>query len=363
MVRILLLSNGASIHAIRWANAIAARPGYEVHLVTQQPASEELSTSVAVHSAPVRGALGYFLNTSFVRRAVHEICPDLMHAHYVSGYGTLARLSGFRPLVISVWGADIYDFPAKSRIHRWLIRRNLSSAIRVLSTSHAMATEIAKYTTNQVYITPFGVDLEQFYPRKVDSIFGRDDIVIGTVKTLEKKYGVEFLIRAFQLLRIKHARLPLKLLIVGAGSQEVFLKQLARELGISSDTVFAGAVSHAEVPRYQNMLSISVSLSIMDSESFGVAVIEASACGKPVVVTGVGGLPEVVENGVTGFVVEPRNPEQAANAIETLALDALLCKRMGEAGMKRVRTLYDWNENVRTMLDIYDAVVAANATR
>jgi L-malate glycosyltransferase len=363
MIRVLLLSNGASIHTIRWANSIAARPGHEVHLVTQQPASEELSSSVAVHAAPVRGDLGYFVNASFVRRAVHEIRPDLMHAHYVSGYGTLARLSRFKPLVLSVWGADIYDFPVKSKIHSWLIRRNLSSANWVLSTSHAMATEIAKYTTNQVYVTPFGVDLEQFHPRKVESIFGHDDIVIGTVKTLEKKYGVEFLLRAFSLLRNKHARLPLKLLIVGGGSQEAFLKRLACELGISNDTVFAGAVSHAEVPRYQNMLSISVSLSVMDSESFGVAVIEASACGKPVVVTDVGGLPEVVENGVTGFVVEPRNPMQAADAIETLVLDKLLCKRMGEAGLKRVRNLYDWNNNVSTMLDIYNRVAAENTVR
>ncbi len=360
MIRILMLANAESIHTVRWANAIAANQGYEVHLVSQRAALEKIHADVRVWVAPWSTSLGYFLNAPFVRGVIRTIRPTLVHAHYASGYGTLGRLAGFHPLVVSVWGADVYDFPRKSAVHKWLILRNLASADRVLSTSQVMAVETQKYTEKEIDVTPFGVELDQFEPRAEASIFGREDIVIGTVKTLDPKYGIEFLIRAFRLVKDRHPNLRLKMLIVGTGPDESRLKKLAVELGVMQDAVFVGHIEYREVPRYHNMLSVSVFVSVKHSESFGVAVIEASACGKPVVVANVGGLPEVVEDGVTGFVVEPRNPEQTANAIEKLVLDESLRRRMGERGKRRVARLYNWTENVNEMLRIYRAVIAGD---
>ncbi|MCD7873785.1 MAG: glycosyltransferase [Acidaminococcaceae bacterium] len=145
--------------------------------------------------------------------------------------------------------------------------------------------------------------------------------------------------------------MPLKLLIVGEGSQKTYLKKLAEDLGIAEDSVFTGKIVHSLVPVYDNMLSISVSVS--NSESFGVAVIEASACEKPVVVSNVGGLPEAVEDGVTGLIVPPRNPEKTALAIEKLILDSSLRAEMGKAGRKRAFQLYNWHNNVQQMISIY----------
>ena len=124
-----------------------------------------------------------------------------------------------------------------------------------------MAEEIRGYTTKAIEVTPFGVDLDIFRPRQVASIFDKNDIVIGTIKALEEEYGIEYLIRAFRILKKKQKNLPLKLLIVGGGFQEKYLKDLARELKIDRDIVFAGRVSHNEVPNYHNMLSVFVSLS------------------------------------------------------------------------------------------------------
>jgi glycosyltransferase involved in cell wall biosynthesis len=105
------------------------------------------------------------------------------------------------------------------------------------------------------------------------------------------------------------------------------------------------------------MLDISVSVSITDSESFGVAVIEASACEKPVIVANVGGLPEVVEDEVTGFVVPPQDAEATASALEKLVLNKSLRQEMGNAGRQRVQRLYDWKNNVQQMLSIYHEVL------
>lgn len=190
-----------------------------------------------------------------------------------------------------------------------------------------MAKETKLYTNKDIEVTPFGIDMEQFKSMEVESLFDKDDIVIGTVKTLEDKYGIEYLIKAFKIVSDKYPDLPLKLLIVGGGSLEGSLKSLVKELNLEDKTIFTGKVPFKDVPKYHNMLSVSASVSIVNSESFGVAIIEASSCAKPVVVSNVGGLPEVVEDGVSGFVVPSRDPQKTAEAIEKLVLDKNLRKK------------------------------------
>ena len=356
MHSVLILGDAPKIHTIRWVNATAAC-NWKVHLLSVRPPREALDDRVTVHQAPWPPPWGYLANVPYVRRKVEELRPDLIHAHYASGYGTLAALADRHPLILSVWGSDVYDFPEKSPINAWLIRRALRKSDLVLSTSHAMAKQTHRYTDREIPVTPFGIDVEKFRPKAVESLFGRTDIVIGTVKVLAEKYGIQYLIRAFALVKARHEDLPLKLLIVGGGPQEAFLKGLAAELGISAVTTFTGRVDHALVPDFHNMLSVSVSVSTLDSESFGVAILEASACAKPVVVSSVGGLPEVVEDGVTGIIVPPRDPERTAEAIEKLILDPSLRQRMGKAGRERVIQHYEWGHCVDLMMSHYDSVL------
>ena len=219
-----------------------------------------------------------------------------------------------------------------------------------------MKEEIKKYTDKEIEVTPFGVDLEKFYPHSVDRLFGKNDIVIGTVKALEKKYGIEYLIKAFNLVKQRNSNYSLKLLIVGKGTQESQLKKLVKELGLESNTIFTGFINHAEVEKYQNMLDISVSVSIDDSESFGVAVLEASACSKPVIVTNVGGLPEVVEHEKTGFVIEAKNHIALAEVLEKLVLNPKLRFELGNSGRERVKNKYSWNNSVAQLISIYNSL-------
>ncbi|MFO0582483.1 MAG: glycosyltransferase [Anaeromyxobacter sp.] len=352
----LFIANAAVIHTVRWVNAIAQR-GWSVHVLTLTPPREPLHEAVTVHLAPWGPPAGYFLDVPFAKRVIRDVRPDLVHAHYAAGYGTLAALAAGHPLITSVWGSDIYAAPEKSPLHRRLIRWNLARSDLVLSTSHAMAERTRRHTAREIGITPFGIDTEQFSPRPGASPFQPTDVVVGTVKTLDSIYGIDVLIRAFGLLKERLPGCPLKLLLVGEGPQEAALRRLARELGVDGDTVFAGRVEHRRVPEYQNMLSVSVSVSTGE-ESFGVAVLEASACGKPVVVSSVGGLPEVVVDGATGIVVPPRDPVRTADAIERLVRDPELRRRMGEAGRRRVLELYDWERSVDIMLGFYARVLA-----
>ena len=104
------------------------------------------------------------------------------------------------------------------------------------------------------------------------------------------------------------------------------------------------------------MLDIAVYPS--QSESFGVAVIESGACEKPVIVSNVGGLPEVVKNGKTGFVVEYGDINSIVNALEKLILNKSLCYEMGRNARKRIKKLYDWKDSVECMLKIYKRITS-----
>jgi glycosyltransferase involved in cell wall biosynthesis len=169
--------------------------------------------------------------------------------------------------------------------------------------------------------------------------------VVGTVKGLEPAYGIDKLLRAFALFKNSppESLIP-KLIVAGEGSLEQPLKRLSRELGIAEDTTFTGGIAHDRVPELLNDFSVFVALSI--SESFGVAVLEASACGVPVIVSDAGGLPEVVVDGKTGIVIPDGDPYLAFQALKRLAEDAELASAMGTHGRHFVEDQYSWTSSV-----------------
>jgi len=369
-MRLFLLSDPLSSHTIKWVNALLERDieiflfGFSKIQLSNYRNREKLHFySMAVGEdflSKPDGNLSkivYLKSLIKLKKLIKEFSPHILHAHYASSYGLIGALTNFHPFIISVWGSDIYNFPKKSNIHRAIIRFNLSRSDKILSTSTVMKEETKKYTPKEILITPFGVDTRKFYFKKENSFFNSNDIVIGTIKTLENKYGIEHLINAFKLVKEKFSNKPLKLLIVGQGSQLDFLKNLVKKLRLENETIFTGYINHDEVHIYHNMMDIFVSVSVEDSESFGVSVLEASACGKPVVVSNVGGFLEIVEHEKTGFIVQKENPEAIADAISRLIEDEQLRKVMGTNGRQKVIKEYDWEDSVRKMISIYNSLV------
>ena len=365
-MKLLMFAPASVIHTQRWVEALHGR-GVQLVLATQHdPASWRAPVGVKVVRLPHCGTPGYFRNVPALRRLLRDERPDLLNAHYASGYGTTAALAGFRPWLLSVWGSDVYDFPyesgIKGRLKGWLLRRNLRQADAVTSTSEAMARQVRRLVPDigPVAVTPFGVDTDRFAPRPQP----HDGIVIGTVKTLAPKYGIDLLLRAFAQLRLAaDPSAALSLVIVGDGPQRAELEALSRTLGIAAHVRFVGAVPHAEVPQWLNRFDLYVAASRLDSESFGVAVLEASACGLPVVVSDVGGLPEVVVQGETGSVVPREDVAALAQAIARLVVAPELRRRLGAAGRERVLAHYGWPHSIDAMLRCFERVVARHAQR
>ena len=366
-MRILILGPADNPHIIKWVRALSEK-NIEIALFSLNGNVKNYYkdyTRVKVYSLNLLGnkikttslinKLQYLRTVNLIKKIIKEFKPNIVHAHYASSYGLLGVLSGFHPLIISVWGSDIYKFPNRNFMTKLVLKYNLKKADCILSTSYAMKEETQKYTSKNILITPFGVDLNIFKPVNLTLDDDKKDIVIGIIKSLEAIYGIEFLIKAFAILKNKYKNLPLKLLIVGDGSLRRELEELVENLDIKNLVYFTGRISYDKISKYHNMVDIAVYPS--ESESFGVAVIEAGACEKPVIVSNVGGLPEVVENGKTGFVVKYGDINAIVNALERLILDKQLRKNMGKNARKRIMKLYDWKNSVKLMLKIYENLV------
>lgn len=361
-LRIALLGPASSIHLQRWAFALVAR-GHEVCVISQHRCDAALLPAAAkLIWLSHEGERGYFTNAFSLWRELRLWRPHLLNVHYASGYGTTAALVGYRATLLSVWGSDVYDFPYESHFKKWLLQRNLRKATAIASTSYAMARQVQRMTPDryEVEVTPFGVDLKSFASNQVSRIPGV--LTLGIVKTLAPKYGVDLLLHAFAGLmtdgEVLAKEAVLRLLVVGDGPQRDELLSLSKQLGIAEHTEFVGAVAHSEVPKWLNRLDIYAAPSRLDSESFGVAVIEASACSLPVVVSDVGGLPEVVRNEETGIVVLRNDVPALQTALKRLVLDAELRKRLGHNGRAHVARDYEWSHCVSLMEQCYRRTIS-----
>lgn len=362
-MNILFLSAAGSLHTIRWVNALSEL-GHNVTLVSKIDHEDKcgmISEKVKIVYMPFKGMKGYYFNTPFLKRFYKKNQKfDVINVHYASGYGTLARMSKLPHVILNVWGSDVYDFPNKSRIHHKIISKNLEYAYMLASTSHSMAEQTKKLLLKEkeIHVTPFGVDVDLFRPisKKKDA----DNFTFGIVKTLSPKYGVETVIRAFAMFLERFEdgkRKKFCLEIYGKGELLGQLQQITRDKNIESQVFFYGYVNNADVPSKLNQMDVFLLGSEVDSESFGVAAVEAMACELPVIATKVSGFCEVIEDKVTGFLVPIGDYEKMAEYMYMLYRDEDLCERIGKNGRERVLTMYSWRDNVNTMVQLYQRCI------
>lgn len=351
-MKIMFIGAATSNHTKRWVNSLVEK-NHEVLLISradQIDDKKEISKKVKIKYLKFGGGLGYYLNVVELKKIIRDFKPDVVNAHYATGYGTLARLAKARPLLISCWGSDIYKYPKKNKFNKYLLKKNLMYADGVASTSIAMAKEAEKFLNlkeNSIFITPFGVDTNIFFPNRDE----HERLRIGIVKYLEPIYDIELLIKAFSIVYSSRKEKPI-LEIIGDGSLKSELIKLTEDLKIKDAVIFRGIIPNKEVPKYINSMDIFVNCSLQ--ESFGVALVEAMSCEVPVVATDTEGFSEIVNNGVDGIILKDRKPETMAEALNLLLDNETLRKQMGKNGRKKVLELYNWDKNVETMENLYN---------
>jgi glycosyltransferase involved in cell wall biosynthesis len=351
--RTVILGYSGSVHVIRWARGLAER-GFKVTVISLGGTDIEGVETIVLPSEGLR-SLGYLRHLPRVKKLIKTLLPDLVHVHYATGFGLWGRYCGFHPLVISVWGSDIVEFP-RSLIKRLLLRRILLAADHLTATSEFLRQETVRLCSDlesKTAVVPFGVVI----PEKKAGGSPDDTVRLVYIKAHEKKYGPDILLRAMSIVMAKNQRVHL--VLAGKGSMTAELKEITGNLGIEKRVAFAGFIDNHNIFDFLSLHDIMVMPS--RAESFGVAALEAGAVGLPVIASNVGGVPEVVIDGRTGILVTPGDASGLAEAIVRLADDADLRKKMGTAGRKYVSDRYRWENCLDRMVQIYERVLAGKS--
>jgi glycosyltransferase involved in cell wall biosynthesis len=365
-MKICFLSDPTYLHIQRWARYFLEQ-GHEVSIVGEPHTKPTHIPGIKTYILADHEFKGpWILRTTLaLKRLLNEIKPDILHMHYLAPLIAPAILR-FKPFVVSVWGADIVGETGLAKDHwrmRFLKRLVLRHADAVLASSRFLANatcQYAKFPEERVPVYYWGVDLQQFPPAQISKKNGKNDqIVIGFVKHLVPKYGVEYLLRAIPVVRKKYPMI--KILLLGEGTLRQALEKLAADLDIADVVHFLGPISHAQVPKYLEQMDIFVMPSVYESETFGVAAVEAQAMGIPVIATKVGGVPEAVADGVTGILVPPRNSDALAEAIIRLIEDNDLRESMSHEGPRFVARHFDWGKNAGRVEELYDTLISRHA--
>jgi len=356
-MRLCYLADAPYIHTERWVQHFVAR-GDAVDVISFRPAQIEGARVHYVDGWERGGKLRYLIHARRVRRLVRSLEPDLVHALHLTSYGFLAAFAGVHPLVTSVWGTDVLEAPRLTPFH-WLITRYaLSRADRVTATGMRLAEATVRYMPpgKDVAVIPYGVDLDRFSPReRADG----DSLVVGSVGRLSPEKGLKYLLQAMTTVTREEPRT--RLLLAGDGPDRGALERLTSRLGLADCVEFAGEVAHEQVPDALGRMDVFAMPSTW--EGFGVAALEAEAMKLPVVASNIHGIPDVVENGVSGILVPPKDVDALSRAILRLLRDGDERRRMGRAGRELVASRYSWTESTRRMEALYDELLSVPSGR
>lgn len=324
-------------------------------------ASRFRDAGAAVEVANYREGAFRFLKRVREIVSLHEI--SLIHVcffDYFSAVPWLARLSGATHVVYEQLNSGELTATAwKQQLIRLRGALATSAATKVIAISHFVREELMKCGVPEakIIVRHLGVNTRRFVPdpqaRKswaTDFGIQPEEILLSTVSVLRPFKNPQTIVEACGLLA-KRA-VPFRLLVAGDGAMLSDLQKLAADVGVADKIHWLG---YRADPR--SLLQASdIFLLASTGEAFGLVLAEAMACGVPVVGSGSGAIPEIVEDGVTGLLATPRDEVSFADAIEKLARDERLRKAMGAKGRARVQEKFSVARDAEDTLQIYESL-------
>ncbi|KPV54241.1 colanic acid biosynthesis glycosyl transferase [Kouleothrix aurantiaca] len=275
-----------------------------------------------------------------------------VHAHFANHPAVAAlvinRLTGI-PFSFTAHAHDIY-------VDQHMLKEKVQAAKFVVAISEYNKALITRHAgeamRDKIKVVHCGVDTSLFQPRQKPASDGLFTIVC--VGSLEEKKGQTYLVEACRLLKQRGLRFVCHL--IGDGQNRADLEEQVRRDNLGDVVKLAGGIPRAEVLKMLAKADVVALPSIRTKsgkmEGIPVALMEPLACEVPVVSTQTSGIPELVEDGVTGLLVPPENPAALADALQRLANDPELGQRMGRAGREKVLREFDLNDNAATLVQL-----------
>ncbi len=371
---------GAETHVLEVSKLLKTR-GYDVTVYTSDlykevPFTRKNDWAPMVEGIPVKrfkahsmpGEMHYVFIPGLVRGILRSN-PDLIHAH---SYGYFqVNISGLNkrlrdtPFVLtphfhppwSMWGGD-----KRKKLRKFYDKifapSVLNSVDRIIGVSHhemELLQQIIEFDTSKIRYIPNGIDFSRFEPipspAKFMNKYKPKGNIVLYVGRLASNKGLEVLVSAAPQVIKENPNTTFVFVGEDEGMKDKLLNQ-ALKSGVKDRLLFTGHIKD-----YDLFLSAYAACDIFvlpsEYEAFGIVLLEAQACKKPVIGTRVGGVPEAIGSEGAGVVIEYNDPESLAREINMLLADAKLRKRMGEIGRKRVKEKFTWDNVVTQIEGVY----------
>ena len=344
---------GSGIVATELAKCLADR-GHDVHLISTDPPFRlgEFHAGLAFHhvetpSYPLFHEPQYLLSlTNAIVHLSRELAFDLVHAHYAIPHATAAYLAKqilaatpgahVPKIVTTLHGTDI-TLLGSDRSYSGTVAFSIEQSDGVTAVSESLKADTyrALAIKRNIHVIPNFVDCVRYRRSPADELRqrmcppGRYDKLIVHMSNFRPVKRAEAVVEVFRRVR---AKVRARLLLVGDGPDLPKATRLAHDLGLGQDVIALG-----EQDQVVPLLSVADLFLLPSSqESFGLAALEAMACGVPVIASAVGGLPEVIDNGINGFLKEPDDLDGMTERALTLLTTPALHMRVAEAARRKV---------------------------
>lgn len=357
-----LLGNGSSPHISRLAFDLAAR-GHNIHILSEDrygPFAN--SDGVAFHTFDEKAnALGRI-------RAVYALLarlrPNVLHSHYVNNSGYLGLAAGFHPHVMHAWGSDIFEVRNSRTARKLKTAIALRSADWVLSPSTFMRAEINRLAGSPLKHNEawaWGIDTAHFAPTADTAAFRQSHGMTGgpwilSPRALLPLYNQDVMVRAWPavLAEFPSARLAI-VRFQADGKFEIEVRALVSQLGIDKSVHWLDSLPYGDLPLAYSTSDAVVSIPTTDAPAL--TVMEAMACAKPVIVTDLPTLREVITDAEHGYFVDPRSAEAVGGAIrQVLRKNAAAGSAFTPANRERIVKLADRKTSLDRLEEIYRTV-------
>lgn len=333
--------------------------GHQVHLITWGNGKENKSVSrVKVIPIPLLRGLGLIVSGVLLTLRVNRKDQfDIFHALYAFPSGLIAAICGKIakvPIVISCVGSDLMILP-KNFLYKTLILWAAKSANKIICVAEPLKHAALRigFDPEKITIIPPGVDVENFdlriskeETRRKLGLLEKSKIILFVGRLIPVKRP-DRIIRALK--RILGSNSSVHLVVIGDGSLRAHLMKLSYDLGVQDHVRFEGSIPHERVPLYYAACDVLILPS--DSEGLPTVILEAMASRRPVIASAVGGVPNLIVDGVNGMLIDPRDED----AIVTSINGVLSSNKFRSITYAAFRTAedYDWKILIRKIEDVY----------
>jgi glycosyltransferase involved in cell wall biosynthesis len=294
-------------------------------------------------------------NVNELRRIIHQIHPDIIHAGPIQTCGFLTALSGFTPLITMSWGSDILVDSEKNFFWKWITKFTLKRTSIFIGDCDVVKDKAKRlgFSEKRIVLFPWGIDLNHYQPGRNlqlrNQLGWNDKFILLSLRSWEKIYGVDLVAQAF--VEASKYDPDLRLILLGNGSQEAEIKMIFEEAGMLDRVHWGGVIGQQELPDYYHASDLYISASFSDGSS--VSLMEALASGLFVLVSDIPGNKEWIDQGRNGWLFKTGSVENLTKSISEILKNKAHLSQVGIEARRSAEKKANWEVNFQKLLFAY----------